>query len=34
LLPAAPAFHHALVEATLEAFLMRSAAERGYRLAL
>ena len=33
-LPAAPAFHHALADATLEAFLVRSAAELGYRLAL
>jgi hypothetical protein len=33
-LPAAPAFHRALADATLEAFLVRSAAELGYRLAL
>jgi hypothetical protein len=33
-LPAAPAFHHALADATLEAFLVRTAAELGYRLAL
>ena len=33
-LPAAPAFHHALADATLEAFLVRTAADLGYRLAL
>jgi len=33
-LAAAPAFHHALADATLEAFLVRTAAELGYRLAL
>ena len=33
-LPAAPAFHHALADATLEAFLTNIAAVLGYRLAL
>jgi hypothetical protein len=33
-IPAAPAFHHALADATLEAFLVRTAAELGYRVAL
>jgi hypothetical protein len=33
-LPGAPSFHHALADATLEAFLVRIAAELGYRLAL
>lgn len=33
-LPAAPAFHHALADATLEALLVRTAAALRYRLAL
>jgi len=32
--PTAPAFHRALADATIEAFLVRTAAELGYRLAL
>lgn len=33
-LPAAPAFHHALADAPLQGFLVRIASELGYRLAL
>jgi RES domain-containing protein len=33
-LPTAPAFHHALADATLEAFLVTTAATLGYRLAI
>ena len=32
--PPAPAFHHALADATLEAFLVRTAAKLGYRLVI